>query len=156
MDKITFEKMVDETIAQMRDLLVVKGGEYAGSEDRLANFKRGAALTGATPMQVLFIYLSKHYDSIATYIRDDATGTERRRSESIRGRVHDAINYLILLEGLIVEKENAVAAAKVEKQDRDRSGERPELVGAGGINYIATVLTGPRPPDGEHNLPYLP
>lgn len=118
--------MVDESIAQMRELLIVKGGEYAGSEDRLANFKRGAGLTGVTAMQVLFIYLSKHYDAIATYIRDEAQGKDRRRSESIRGRVHDAINYLLLLEGLITEKENAAVPAEVVKQDSDRSGKRSE------------------------------
>lgn len=125
MNQADFTALVGSTIKELHELLVVKGGEYAGSEDRLANFKRGANLTGATSMQVLFIYLSKHYDAIATYIKDDAQGKDRRRSESIRGRVHDAINYLLLLEALIVEKENGVAT-EVGQQNSDRSGGGPQ------------------------------
>lgn len=126
MNQERFERLVDAAIAELRDLLIVKGGEYAGSEDRLANFKRGAQLTGASAQQVLFIYLSKHYDAIATYIRDRATGTERRRSEPIEGRIHDAINYLLLLEALVVEDEerehNTHVSATLAKQNgRDRS-----------------------------------
>lgn len=99
------EKVYAPTIKAIADLMTVKGGEYAGSEDRLANFKRGAALTGCTAQQVLFIYLSKHYDAVATYVRDGATGVERRRSESINGRLDDIINYCILLKGLVYEDE---------------------------------------------------
>lgn len=107
MQQQEFDTLVRATIASIEQLLLVKGGEYAGSEDRLANFKRGAALTGTTPMQCLFIYMSKHYDAVATFIRDDATGETRPRSEPIEGRVDDLINYCLLLKGLIQEKNNA-------------------------------------------------
>lgn len=98
-----FEKLVGDTITEINRLLVVKGGEYAGSDDRLANFKRGSALTGATPLQVAFIYASKHYDAVATFVRDQATRTSRPRSESITGRLDDLINYCLLMKALIVE-----------------------------------------------------
>lgn len=103
-----FNKVVDETLAETRRLLVVKGGEYAGAEDRLANFKRGASLTGATPLQVLFIYLSKHYDAVATYVRDDAAGYTRPRSESIEGRFDDIINYCLLAKALVREADQTI------------------------------------------------
>lgn len=99
----TFTKLFDDTVSRCRELLVVKGGEYAGSEDRLANFKRGAALTGCSPLQCLFIYMSKHYDALATYVRDEATGEARVRSEPISGRVDDLINYGFLLQALLAE-----------------------------------------------------
>lgn len=105
MKQADFDNLVRDTIDSIQDLLVVKGGEYAGSEDRLANFKRGAALTGCTPLQVLFIYMSKHYDAFATYVRDGAAGTERKRSESIEGRLDDLINYCLLAKGLVREAE---------------------------------------------------
>ena len=101
-----FSVLVEGTMAELRKLMETKGGEYAGSEDRLANFKRGAALTGVTPLQVAFIYASKHYDAIATYVRDQATGTERRRSESIEGRLDDLMNYCLLMKGLVAEASN--------------------------------------------------
>jgi hypothetical protein len=96
-----FDAIVQETINNIQALLAVKGGEYAGSDDRLANFKRGAALTGCTPLQVLFVYMSKHYDAVATYVRDQASGTDRPRSETIDGRLDDLINYCILAKALV-------------------------------------------------------
>lgn len=103
MNQTDFDALVRDTIASTASLLVLKGGEYAGSEDRLANFKRGAALTGTTPLQVAFIYASKHYDALATFVRDDAAGIGRQRSEPIYGRLDDLINYCILMKALVQE-----------------------------------------------------
>lgn len=99
----TFNTLVKGTYEESARLLLVKGGEYAGSDDRLANFKRGAALTGVTPLQCLFIYMSKHYDAVATFVRDEAAGVKRERSESIEGRLDDLLNYAILAKALIAE-----------------------------------------------------
>ena len=109
MDQARFEQLVDQTIENIRHLLVVKGGEYAGSEDRLANFKRGAALVGVTPMQCLMVYMSKHYDAVSTFVRDEAAGKSRPRSEPIEGRIDDLINYCLLLKGLVREQSPAGA-----------------------------------------------
>lgn len=100
-----FTLLVDGMLEQARGLLVVKGGEYTQTEDRLDNFKRGADLTGSHPLQVALIYMSKHYDGIATYVRDQANGTERPRSESIKGRLLDLINYGLLMAALVDEYE---------------------------------------------------
>lgn len=108
MDQKTFDALVEETISSIKGLLLVKGGEYAGSDDRLANFKRGASLVGVSPLQCLFIYLSKHYDAFATYVRDAAAGTTRPRSEGIEGRLDDLINYCILAKGLVREEAELV------------------------------------------------
>lgn len=117
MNQQEFDKVVKETWENIQTLLEVKGGEYAGTEDRLGNFKRGASLTGAHSLQVLFIYLSKHYDAFATYVRDTASGESRPRSESITGRLDDIINYCILAKALVRELENEVEA---NKRDKDR------------------------------------
>lgn len=111
MNQLEFNKVVDETVSAVQQLLVVKGGEYAGSEDRLSNFKRGAELTGCHPLQVLFVYLSKHYDAVATYVRDQSSGTARPRSEPIEGRLDDIINYCILAKALIADTRPSTAAA---------------------------------------------
>lgn len=98
------DSLVHLTFAEVNRLLVVKGGEYANSEDRLANFKRGAALTGCTPLQVLFIYMSKHYDAVASFVKTSAKGEARPSSEPIEGRLDDLINYCLLAKGLIREQ----------------------------------------------------
>lgn len=103
MNQAEFTIVAKEMFTSMEKLLAVKGGEYAGSEDRLGNFKRGATLTGTTPLQVAFIYASKHYDSIATYVRDMAKMETRERSESMEGRFDDLANYCLLMKALMIE-----------------------------------------------------
>lgn len=131
MEQKEFNVVVEETIQAIRKLLIVKGGEYAGSEDRLANFKRGAQLTGIEPMTVALIYLSKHYDGVCTYIRDLQTGQDRPRSESIEGRLDDMINYCILIKAIIKERRAHPVAGSyrpftVDEEDEFRkTGEVP-------------------------------
>ena len=103
MNQAEFDLVVQSTVEEIQKLLAVKGGEYAGTEDRLANFKRGAARVGIHPLQVLWIYGAKHIDSIETFIRDTAEGTVRPRSEPIAGRFDDLINYCILAKALVAE-----------------------------------------------------
>lgn len=103
MNQLEFEQLHDATWATCRHLLIVKGAEYAGTEDRLSNFKRGSKLTGATPLQVAFIYASKHYDSISTFIRNQASDSQAILSEPIEGRLDDLINYCILMKAIIQE-----------------------------------------------------
>lgn len=98
------DMLVNQTFADIKRLLVVKGGEYANAEDRLANFKRGAGLTGCTPLQVLFIYMSKHYDAVASFAQTSAKGEARPSSEPIEGRLDGLINYCLLAKGLIREQ----------------------------------------------------
>ena len=50
----------------------------------------------------LMVYLLKHIDSIRYYILH---GTEAS-DEKIEGRILDAVNYLVLLYGMIYEKEH--------------------------------------------------
>lgn len=103
MNQADFQEIVNDTIKSTAALLVAKGEEYAGTSDRLANFKRGALLTGTTPLQVAFIYASKHYDSLSTYVRKDSACFKQFLSEPIEGRLDDLINYCILMKAIIKE-----------------------------------------------------
>jgi hypothetical protein len=125
-----FSALVSATVKSTADLLVVKGGEYAGDGDRLANFKRGAALTGCTPLQVAFIYASKHYDGIASFVKTSAAGTPRPSSEPIEGRFDDLINYCLLMKALVVEARNE-ANERVDDtpSQKDRVSSTREEVG---------------------------
>lgn len=147
-----FNAIVDATVKRTADLLISKGEEYAGSADRLANFKRGAGLTGSTPMQVLLVYMSKHYDSIATFIRKDAQGLEQQLSEPISGRIDDMINYLFLLQALVVETEAGKkqleypalpmgCTESVRKNYKLKVGDRFNWVATGDKTWIARDVT---------------
>lgn len=115
--------MLELTTRATAGLLKAKGAEYAGSADRLANFKRGAQLTGATPLQVAFIYASKHYDSLATYIRNDAKGLQQHLSEPIEGRFDDLINYCILMKALVMEADTTSTVLGVSSGVSGSGGE---------------------------------
>lgn len=104
MDRNQLTQLVDATVFELRSLLRNKGGEYASDQDVLANFKRGAALVGVKPLTCLFIYLSKHYDAIATFVRDKEEGKDRTRTEPIAGRLDDLINYCLLAKAIIAEE----------------------------------------------------
>lgn len=96
-----FELIFDEIIAKCHELLVSKGHDYTYGEDRLSNFKEIAIDTGVAPMQVWYVYFSKHISAIKTYFRNN-----KLESEPIESRLFDAINYLILGYALIKENKN--------------------------------------------------
>lgn len=149
MNQQEFDEVVNSTIQDIQKLLTVKGGEYAGSEDRLGNFKRGAELTGVSPLQVLFIYLSKHYDAFATFVRDQASGTERTRSESITGRLDDIINYCILAKGLVRELEQRSGPSQVEKAPTNPA---PTMVKMGNGDVVEVLPNWQMPKDAHRYL----
>ena len=107
------ERFEQECVALLDDatkhIMKTKGREYAGSGDRLANFKRGSTNTGVNPETVLFIYMQKHFDSLTTFIKDLEKAktlgvVADKLSEPIQERIKDMVNYLLLLNGLIVER----------------------------------------------------
>ncbi len=101
-----FAKSIDELYERLRALTATKGEEYKRREDnQFANFERGAASLGLTREQVLMVYLSKHLDSIVTYVKDRAAGQEKVYAEPISGRIDDAILYLLLLRGMTIEND---------------------------------------------------
>lgn len=99
-----YGNLVAETVQQIQRLSTVKGGEYAGDEDRLANFRRNAAALDLLPEQVWAVYAAKHWDAIIQYVKDTATGKQRERAESISGRLDDLIVYAILMKAMVDER----------------------------------------------------
>ncbi|MEK9632039.1 MAG: hypothetical protein VW076_09230, partial [Synechococcus sp.] len=85
------------TLERLMDLTDTKGREYANSDDQLANFKRLSEQLGLSPEKVIMVYLTKHLDSISSFVRNP----EQDLSEPIDGRIDDAILYLSLLKACI-------------------------------------------------------
>ena len=96
-----FYQMVDSFLVECIDTMKSKGQAYAGEgQDTFANFKRIADRYKIKPEFVLMVYLSKHLDAIDAYIRG-----EYHDPEPIHGRIKDAINYLLILFGMIKEEQ---------------------------------------------------
>jgi hypothetical protein len=93
-----FNKIVEEQLSSIRDLLLVKGAEYNLDEtDRFSDFKQAAAFTGQTPEQVLYGYMLKHIMSITSMVQTAGEFSKERWIEKIT----DNMVYLTLLRGLL-------------------------------------------------------
>lgn len=95
-----FADVVEEQIGRCKDVLIVKGREYA-TEDRLHNFKVAAELQGVSAQQALAGMFSKHVVSVFDLCRSD----EEHDLEHWDEKITDSINYLILLRAVIQENE---------------------------------------------------
>jgi hypothetical protein len=117
-----YRKLVERTIERVLELSTLKGGEYAGDEDRLANFRRhGDALE--IPMELVWqIYAGKHWDALTQYVRDLRTGMQRARLEPIEGRIDDLIVYLLLFKAILWERQGdaGVVSAANPQGDTER------------------------------------
>jgi protoporphyrinogen oxidase len=75
--------------------------EYAQDEDNVfANFERISNILEISREKVLMVYLLKHIDGISAY-----TKGHKSQREDVRGRLTDAIVYLMLLWSMVVENE---------------------------------------------------
>lgn len=107
--KITeFNKVVKDQLLICEGLLIDKGEEYApdaveeSDADRLAHFKKAAAIMNSTPKAALLGMMVKHLVSISDMCTDKNRYTNERWTEKIT----DCINYLIILKALITEEQN--------------------------------------------------
>lgn len=97
--------LVEEDVKALLHLLKTKGEAYSGTQDCLANFKRNAERVGVTPFQIWLVYFNKHIDAITNAIKTNPQ-YPIEATESMDGRIADAINYLFLLKGLLVDQRN--------------------------------------------------
>ena len=101
MNNETFEKVLDARIERCRETLIVKAREYA-TQDRLHNFKVAAELQGCTPAKALAGMMCKHTVSVYDLINEFESGIEITPIMWDE-KIGDSINYLLLLNALIVE-----------------------------------------------------
>lgn len=94
-----FANIIEEQISRCRDILIVKGAEYATS-DRLHNFRQAATLQGIDTSQALAGMMAKH--TISVY--DLITNGDFSNLDIWNEKITDHINYLLLLRAVVEEK----------------------------------------------------
>lgn len=109
MTEADFKEILDSILTQCREVLSVKGRDYASSveDNRLRNFETTAKMMGISPLKVITIFMQKHRDAIDAY-----TNTGRVESESLEGRIVDHINYLLLYYAQVVALESQCEVCK--------------------------------------------
>ena len=104
-------RVLDTLHQQENEMREAGQAEYAHDKDNaFANFERIAEQTGLKREEVLFVYLLKHMDGVASYIQG-----HRSQRETVMGRIVDARVYLALLAGMVTEGTETAALPVLEE-----------------------------------------
>ena len=110
--------LIDSILDRVKTMHTEGQKEYAMDEDNVfANFERIANQTGNSKEMVLWIYLMKHIDGIASYIKGHVS-----QRENVKGRLTDAIVYLCILWGMIESKEKMEALNRQQADEMLKQG----------------------------------
>lgn len=137
-----YNQLIAETVEKIKQLSILKGGEYAGDHDRLANFRRGGERI-AIPMETTWwVYANKHWDAITQFVQDLNWGKKRERMESLAGRADDLIVYLILFKAMLEEREqNEAASPSTVHTCLNTTKEELEMIGVALVRQGDSVLS---------------
>jgi len=105
-----FDALLNRRQVLSRDVLAAKAGEYASDMDRLHNFRAAARVQACSPEVACVGMMTKHFVSVLDIVRDIEVVLPSQ--ELLDEKIGDIVNYLHLLEGLIVDR--IAAAAPVE------------------------------------------
>lgn len=111
----TFDKLLEETFDRCRSVLATKSKEYS-TGDKLHNFKVAADLQRCTPEVALGGMLAKHVVSIYDLI--GKSGGADPEMDIWEEKIGDAINYLVLLKALVVERKSDTITIDVNTTGR--------------------------------------
>jgi hypothetical protein len=136
MNKKDFESVVVSALDRIGKLLTQKGIEYSRRDDVFHAFRRAALTLEGLPEEALLGFAEKHRVSIGDMVRDIAWGGPVL-VERMTEKIEDLVAYLILLEGMILERNQRVIGGKVMK------GEEGLVVG---VNVAATRHVGLKAP----------
>lgn len=98
-----FEEVVSNTLAEVKELLIVKNKEYRRNDNVYHNFDQGAKIKGITPEKVLDGFLLKHEVSIADMTDDLDKGTLPTK-EKVEEKFNDNIIYLLIKKAMILNR----------------------------------------------------
>ena len=98
-----FNKIVDARCDKIKATLTKKAGEYASDTDRFHNFTVAARMIDTTPEKALKGMMLKHEVSVMDLIEWADVAPEKLTEALIDEKIGDNINYLLLLEGLLLQ-----------------------------------------------------
>jgi len=106
-----FDTILSNRLIKIQDTLSSKAREYSDSSDRLYNFKRAGVINHTTPEKALWDMATKHLVSVIDLVEQNKETTIHMIDE----KIGDLINYLILLEAILIEKTGTKNIAKIVK-----------------------------------------
>ena len=97
-------ELIDSRFGKTRTTLGSKAEEYASEDNRLHNFDVAARILDVTPEQALQGMMLKHIVSMLDLVEWAGTKPEKITSQLVDEKIGDTINYLILLEALLLRR----------------------------------------------------
>lgn len=150
MNRSEFNGLVEEAIERTRNVLIRKGAEYAGDVNVFHNFDAGTGISlHNTNVAVAWEYACKHLQSIKDlikYVEDN--GTTNANVALVNEKFGDAINYLLLMEGMfkkmIAEQEVGLANVQTttDEEKLPHSGTYEEKFNRGTPSIFTSRSTG--------------
>lgn len=98
-----FEQIVDETLNQIKEVLITKGVEYRRNNNPFHNFEEGSKRSGLIREKVLDGMLLKHEISIADMTNDLEQG-KLPKIETVEEKFGDNLIYLIIKKASIIDR----------------------------------------------------
>lgn len=98
-----FNEVVEETLNEIRETLIVKGTEYRRNNNPFHNFDIGAQRSGLIREKVLDGFLLKHEISIAD-ITNDLVDNKLPTKKVIDEKFGDNLIYLLIKKASIIDK----------------------------------------------------
>ena len=107
MNRTDFNQVVNNRLNLIEKVLANKGKEYAGDENVFHNFESAIGISFAECREkVAWEFMTKHLQSIKDLIEGACSNgpTQYPAVPIIEEKIGDAINYLILIEGMLKER----------------------------------------------------
>lgn len=98
-----FDEVVESTLTNCKETLIVKGKEYRRNGDPFHNFDRGSDVTGQTREDVIWGMALKHFISIQD-MKNDLKFQKLPTKEVLDEKYGDLINYLLIEKASIQER----------------------------------------------------
>lgn len=112
-----FNKFVDHVLERTKATLSNKAKEYSTYEDRFSDFNKATGLSfHESREKVAWEYMCKHLQSIKNILDHVEIGVNGHPTkELVSEKFKDSINYLILIEAMILDKIDKYEKFKQEK-----------------------------------------
>jgi len=98
-----FDEIVEQTLNEIRETLIVKGKEYRRNNNPFHNFDVGSQRSGLIREKVLDGFLLKHEISIAD-MTNDLVENKLPKLETVNEKFGDNLIYLIIKKASIIDK----------------------------------------------------
>lgn len=102
-----FDKVIQRRLDLINTVMRAKNKEYANDSDKFHNFKASTGISfHSAPEKIAWEFMTKHLQSIKDILDHvEVGGYNGYPTEAlVEEKIGDAINYLILIEGMLKER----------------------------------------------------